>query len=235
MKNLFFIILLSMAANITFGQQPTPGMRSYNQFDTAPNGFINSFAPAPEVKSTSVYLYDYWRTANIFLKDSTKLTNLNVKIDLKEDELDIQYNGTVKVLPFRKLLALSFTSGDGGAEIYINGASIFGSTHPYYDQLFQILREGEVSLYSKSYAQIIEASTNQALGLKIDEKVVVKKKYFIIYKQNFTAVGKKSDLKKELKGIFGEDVLPLLKKVNPKHEEDLLALVSELDSLTKQQ
>lgn len=235
MKYLFGAATLSLLTCYSFAQQTTMGVRGYNQFNTAPQGTITSFALAPKEKPTSIYLYDYWRVADIYLRDSTKFTNLNVKVDLNLNVLDIQYNGMVKTLPFALVLAVSFSTFDGNEEVYLNGGTLFGMRHPFYNQLFQVIREGYVSLYSRSVAEVIEARPNPALALNIEDKVEIKRVYFIAYKQNLITVYGKSDLKEDLQRIFGDSVVPLLKKVNPKKEEDLLELVGKLDNLVSVQ
>ncbi len=231
MKYACCLILLSTIAVTCYGQYNTY-QTDYN-FQNRPNGFIASLSPAPPENIGSIYLYEEFNSGEVFLKDSTKLTDLNIKFDLKQNVLDVQYNQEVKVLPAYRVLAFSIKKSNGESELYVNGATLFGATSPYKDQLFELLNKDQVTLCSKTIATIIEASTNPAMGLSKEAEVVTKKRYFIIYKDNSIEVGSKSQLKDDLKKMFGDEVEPHLKKVNPKQEEDLTALVKKLNDLKK--
>lgn len=226
------IILLSTFTVSCFGQ--------YNSFQTdinfqnRPQGFIASLSPAPPEKIGSIYLYEEFNKGEVYLKDSTKLADLNIKFDLKQNVLDVQYNQDIKVLPVYKVLGFSIKKSNGESELYVNGATLFGTTSPHRDHLFELLNKDLVTLCSKTIATIIEASSNPAMGLSKEAEVVTKKRYYIIYKDSSIEVGSKSQLKDDLIEMFGDEVGPQLKKVNPKQEEDLTALVKKLNDLKKQ-
>jgi hypothetical protein len=218
-----------------YGQQTTLGVRGYNQFQAAPRGSLTSFTPAPKEKPSSIYLYEDWRAGNIFLKDSTRLDNLHIKIDLKTSLLEIQHDNDIKVLPFSRVLAVTFPTGGSREEVYVNGVAAFGAGGPYKDQLIEIISAGDVSLYGKNIAQIIETKPNEALALSssIEEnKVVIKKRYLITYKDRIIEVDNKDELREDLTETFGPEAASLLKKMNHRKEEDLLELASKLNSLT---
>lgn len=232
MKHSCCIILLSAIAINCFGQYNA--YRTDINFQNRPNGFIESLSPAPPEKIGSIYLYEEFNKGEVYLKDSTKLADLNIKFDLKQNVLDVQYNKEVKVLPAYRVLAFSLKKSNGENELYVNGSTLFGETSSHKDKLFQLLNEDLVSLCSKTIATIIEASSNPAMGLSKEAEVVTKKKYFIIYKDSSIEVGTKSQLKDDLIKMFGNEVEPHLKKVNPKQEDDLSALVKKLNDLKKQ-
>jgi len=235
MRTFFCVVLPLFGTIVGYGQQSTGGVRGYNQFHTAPRGFLTTFAPAPQEKSFNVYLHEDWRNGDIFLKDSTKFSDLNIKIDLKASMLEIQYNNEVKVLPFARVMAVVLRNGVSTPEFFVNGTDLFGAASPLRNQLVQALSEDDVSLYGKIVTQIIESKPSAALAISssIEDKVVVKKKYLITYKENIIEVEGKHDLKEDVEEVFGANATALLKNVSRKDEEDLVSLVKKLNDLTK--
>src|SRR5690606_29366863 len=103
-------------------------------------------------------------------------------------------------------------------------------------QLIEALREDEVSLYAKNVAHIIEAKPNEALALSSsleENKIVIKKKYIITYNNQAIEVDNKGELREELTTLFGADAAPLVKKLNPRKEEDVVELVTRLNDLVQ--
>jgi len=197
---------------------------------------MTSFAPAPPAKVSSIYIYEEWTRADVFLIDSTKLVDLSIKIDLKTNVIDIQYKNIVKILPFSKVLALVLKTGTGDNEEYINGSFLFGSQSVYKDQLFRVEYKGKVNLFCKIQATIIESSNdsqNPMLNLPKDEnRVELKKKYIIVRGEDIVEVeGSKSKFRDDLTHVFGADAEPIVKKTNLKDENDLIVLVKGLASL----
>jgi hypothetical protein len=237
MRTFFCAVLLSLVVGVGYGQQSTGGVVGYNQFHTAPKGFLTTIAPAPREKSFSIYLHDDWRNGDVFFKDSTKLGNLNIKVDLKGSMLEIQFNNDIKILPFSRVLAVVLRTGIDTQDVYVNGAVVFSAASPLKDQLVQVLSEDEVSLYGKFISQIIEAKPNPALALNssIEDKVIVKKKYLITYKGETIEVESKHDLKEDVVEVFGANATSFLKNVSPRDEGDLVLLVKKLNGLAKAQ
>lgn len=232
MKNPCCIVLLSLIVFTSYGQ--------YNYYQTEytfqnrPTGLMTQLAPAPKEKINSVYLYNEFTTADIFYKDSTKTADASVKLDLMQNVIDIQFRNEVRMLPVNNVQALLLKRTNGVNELYVNSSSLPGYSKNQKEQLYQVLSHDVVSLYGKSISTIIEASTNPALGLSNEPEIVIKKRYLITYKGNLIEIDSKSKLKEDAIRIFGAEVEPYLKKVNPKSEADLLLLVGKLSDLKEQ-
>lgn len=235
MRTFYCVVLLLLIAFVGYGQQSTGGVRGYNQFHSAPKGLLTTFAPAPQEKSFNIYLHEDWRNGDIYLKDSTKLSDLNIMVDLKGSMLEIQVNNEVKVMPFARVLAVVLRNGVSTPEVFVNGSVLFGAGSPLKNQLVQALSEDDVSLYGKIITQIIEAKPSAALAISssIEDKVIVKKKYLITYKDNIIEIEGKHDLKENVEEVFGANATALLKNVSRKDEDDLVLLVKKLNDLTK--
>lgn len=231
MKHSYCMALLSILTITGYGQY------NYYQteytFQSRANGMMTQLAPAPKEKVNSVYLYNEFINADIYYKDSTKTVDVYVKLDIMQNVIDIDYNNEVKMLPLSKVLGLLLKKPNGLHEFYINNSFLPGYSKNMNEQLCQVLTKDAVSLYSLSKATIVEPVTNPALGLKIDSKIEIKKKYLIIYKDNMINVASKSELKKEVARIFGAESELYLKKINIKREADLKLLVENLNGLVK--
>jgi hypothetical protein len=88
--------------------------------------FYNVVSPAPQGVDGNFYVHNEWNRADIFMTDSTKLSDLNIKIDLKSNNIEIEYNTAVKLLPVNRVLAVKLTQA-GDPEEYINGSTLGGA------------------------------------------------------------------------------------------------------------
>lgn len=234
MKNLLVLFIVATAFHC-LGQVNAPTF-SQNNTQTTARGFITSLPPAAARLDGSFFLYDEWSRANIVLNDSTTIADVNVKIDVKDEIIEIEYNKEIKILPVSRLLSLSLVRKNGETEEFANG-STFGkiAENLYAGQLLQVIVEGSVMLLSKTQSEIIRATNNPNpmldVGKKNDE-IVLKKKYVIVSRDKFIETGtNKSKFKEGMIKMFGEEVEPLLGKVNLKKEDELVALVEKLNDL----
>jgi hypothetical protein len=218
-----------------FGQYHAPVNASTNSaihFQNRPYGFITSFPPAPQGVDGNFYLHNEWNRADIFMTDSTKLSDLNIKIDLKANNIEIEYNNAVKVLPVSRVLAVKMTQADDPEE-YINGSTLGGAENVYKNQFLQVLYQDTVMLLCKFYHEIIRGTANPNPALHIgkqDDKIILKKTYVIAKGDAMVASASgKSKFREEMMIVFGKDVKPLLEHINIKKEKDLTELVVKLN------
>lgn len=234
MRRLYILGLVAVSLNCPAQSQYNSAAHTNITFQTRPLGFITSFQPAPSSGIDSYYLFDNWMQGDIYMKDSTKLAGLNIKIDLRQEALNIQYNNEVKILPFTRVLALSLINGSGEVIEFINGGFLPGSRSVYADRLLEVVSgNGPFKLYCDTQTEIVPAQRNPNPMLSVvedEDKVVMHKKYLIVKEKQVVEVGNsKSVLKEDMTKSFGAEVEPFLKKVNPKREEDLLLLVKALN------
>ena len=201
-------------------------------FQNRPYGFITSFPPAPQGVDGNFYVHSEWNKADIFMTDSTKLSDLNIKIDLKTNNIEIEYNDAVKLLPVSRILVVKMTDADDPEE-YINGCTLGGAENVYKNQFLQVLHQDTVMLLCKFYHEIIRGTANPNPALHIgkqDDKIILKKTYVIAKGDAMVAsdLGK-AKFKDEMMMVFGNDVKPLLDHTNIKKEKDLTELVVKLN------
>jgi hypothetical protein len=231
------LILAFTVASLSVFAQYHPASHNQIHFQNRAMGFMTSLSAPPKGIDGSYYLDQEWHRADIFFKDSTKIGDISVRIDLKDNLVEILHNQTIKVLPNSKVWALSIHKSNGEEQSFINGSYLNNPGTYHYDRLLQIISEGPVMLLSKTIAEIIPASGGGNPMLDVgnkDDKIVLKKKYIIGKGPNFVDAGTtKSNFKDQMIKMFGSDIEPLVKKTNPKKEQDLLGLVKELNERTK--
>ena len=234
MKYLLSVFIIVGSCNC-FGQYHAPvntSTTSAIHFQNRPYGFITSFPPAPQGVDGNFYRHNEWNRADVYMTDSTKLSDLNIKIDLKANNIEIEYNNGVKILPVSRVLAVKITRSDGSEE-YINGSTLGGAENVYNDQFLQVLHHDTVMLLCKFYHEIIRGTANPNPALHIgkqDDKIILKKTYVIAKGDAIvaSALGK-SKFREEMVTVFGHDVEPLLDHTNIKKEKDLTELVVKLN------
>ena len=220
-----WIIIVSFKC---FGQYHAPVNASTTSgihFQNRPYGFITSFPPAPQGVDGNYYVHNEWNRADVFMTDSTKLSNLNIKIDLKANNIEIEYNNAVKILPVSRVLAVKMTQADDPEE-YINGSTLGGAENAYRNQFLQVLHQDTVMLLCKFYHEIIRGTANPNPALHIgkqDDRIILKKTYVIAKGDAMvaSALGK-SKFREEMIDVFGNDVKPLLDTSTLKKKKILL-------------
>lgn len=200
-------------------------------FQTQANGFLTSLPSPPPGTAGTYYLYDDWRTADIILTDNTTLPAIKVKIDLQANHLEITYDQSTKLLPVTRVSAMTLTSDTGEQVKFINEKSFAQSG----GHLLEILVEDSISLLSKTTTEVIRASSNpnpMSNVTKSENQIVKKKSYFIVQGNKFVeTTGGKAAFKHTMVDVFGQSVEPLLKKKNHRDAADLIALVTEMNTL----
>jgi hypothetical protein len=227
MKNIFIIPLLFSVVN-SFGQYYTSSHSSIH-FQNRSYGFITELPMAPPGLKGDFCIYNEWNKAEIYMKDSTVLREVNVRLDVKDQRLEIEHNHEVKLLPFRNVLAVSLHKANGIKEEYINTNAFKGKDGQ--NGLVRLMYEGEVMLLCEIKPEVISADYNAALDVgRKDNEVVLKKKYFIVKDKSWIEVGKNnSRFRSEMIRIFGTEIETYIKNTNTRKEESILELVKELN------
>jgi len=225
------LILFSVSC---FGQN-SPTDRNSIHFQTQPHGFMTSLPSPPPGQTGDYYLFKEWSQAEIYLKDSTKLSDAKIKVDLKANNIEIIVGPNIKVLPCSRVLAVSMTLPSGGKEELINEnfAGIPGSS---YNRLLRVVYEGKYILYCRTVAELVLASqspnpmvTNMTTK---DNEVILKRSYILVRGKEFVEISpSKGAFKEGMVKTFGETVEPFVKKTNPKKEDELVALAKELSTI----
>ncbi len=199
-------------------------------FQNQAQGFLTSLPPKKLSVSGSYYINEQFQFADIYMKDSTKLGDANVRFDMNARVVEIQSGNGVKVLPFNKMLAVVVKSQLGPQE-YVNGSTVNSDLK---DELLQVIQDGgAVKLLAKFYTEYKKGNTSQNPMLNSgnsEDQILIKKTYIVARGKDFVDAGKgKAVFRENMIRIFGEDIEPQLKKVNPKKEDDMNELISDLN------
>ncbi len=228
MKRILTIALL-VAAVEAMGQYNSTYQTNI-VFQNQPRGFLTNLPPRPLNVTGSYYLSEDFNPADIYMRDSTKVEDAYVRFDLKDQLIEIKNAQTVKVLPFNKLLMVE-VKAPSGLQQYINGGTINPALK---DLLLQVRQDqGEVKLFAKFHTEYKKGNTNQNPMLNSgssEDQILIKKTFIIARNGDFADAGQgKTTFRQDMIKIFGSDIAPLLKKANPRKEDDLIKLIADIN------
>lgn len=236
MKHVFLVLSL-LATGKSFGQYYNSTAQTNINFTTAPRGFLTGL-PAPKSNVVgNAYFYQELRPAEIFLKDSTKISEVMVRLDMSSNMIEIAHKNEIKVLPVSRVLGVKMVSLTGGAaEEFLNSKVLFRAGI-YTERLMKVIYSGPVALICKADVHLKEGrrSQNPMLGSnEAEDEIIVKKSYIIAKGQEPVETDKgKAKVSNELTQKFGDQAVPFLKKTNYKDEQDLVELVKHLNEIEK--
>jgi hypothetical protein len=231
MKSIVVLLLVVFTVNGIAQTTYSSSKQTNISFHAPAQGFITELKPPPPGLQGSFYLYDELINADIFMKDSSKFENIRVKIDVRDNFIELEYKNDMKMLPVAGVMAVVLKKNTGN-ETYINGDALPGTT--YRKQFLQVVYDDKVQLFCKTDPEILRAKTNQNPMLNVgetDDKIIMKKKFVIVHDQKvIDAAVPRSTFRAAVMEAFGADLEPSLKKVNNKDVDDLIVLVKELNS-----
>lgn len=226
MQKLHVIIFLSAISLCTRAQT----LRSDYVIDRNSGGF-NELQPKPETIE-SVYMTDDWSTGTVLLKSGEAIPNLPIKYDLKNNLLEIRTNAGIKVAGFTKLKGFEI-EGVADKQIFLNAAELNIAD---LTGLVEELVKDKVSLYSKSYLEVLPSNYNPALNVGSRTDTFVKKEKIFLVRDNVVTDVTKSG--KKILGMFGErsGAIEQFVKENDlsyKNKEDLKKIVEKYNELIR--
>jgi hypothetical protein len=233
---LFSLINLLLLSATAFGQ--IMQLQDNAHFSDKAQGYMTSLPPAPPGQAGSFFVHEEFNRADIYLKDSTKLANVSVRIDAKDNVIEIQHENQIKILPLSKVIALTVTTPNGVTEKFINGDLYKAQGNIYNGRFLQIHHEGNVSLLSRIQPIVKKASTTgnpmTNVGGQKDDELILKTLYLIVTKDAIIEASQsKAKFREEVITVFGDDVEALVKQTNNKNLDELTALVTELNNRSK--
>jgi hypothetical protein len=172
------------------------------RFVNRPNGFITQLPPAPPALVGSYYLYSDWTIGDVFLKDSTSLRGLSLRLDVKHNNIEINHAGEIKILPVAKCLVVLVKKNDGTTEEFVN-ADLFVQRYGNTQGLLRSVVAGDVALFAKTNAETISANYNAALDVgKRDNEIVLNTIYYFAKGNKLIPA---SENKKKFKAIMADE------------------------------
>jgi hypothetical protein len=235
MKNLL-LALLVISSFKSLGQYNSNAQTNMT-YQTVPRGFLTGLPdPGPKMYGNP-YFYEDKGVADIFLKDSTKIERVYVKLDMQANAIEIEWNGQLKILPVSRVLMVSLTPVSGSMETFVNTKSLPSGFGPPERLVKTLYSNGNMSLYCQADVDVKRGNRNPNPMInaeKQDDEIVVKKSYVIVFGKDVIETQlPKSKISKAIEETFGEKGAELARKTNFKNESDLLALVKQLDQLKK--
>ncbi len=173
----------------------------------------------------SYYLNEEWKKADIYMvMDSSVVRDMETRIDLRTNELEIKYKGEVKVLPSFRIRSVVFTKDKS---LFVTETLLKSSQKGFYEVLVDddntLLRKYDTKLMSPNYNVQLDAGSKSS-------KVVKEQSYFVFNDLGIVKLAKtKNKLKKQLNKQT--EVFNFIdeNKINPKKEVNLISLVNFLN------
>jgi hypothetical protein len=181
--------------------------------------------PPPGLKG-SLYIADDWVNGDIWLKNNKVLRGYPIKFDLKNNLLEINADGNIKVCALPLLERFSYKAILGDSIDYYNTSVVNNVTFDLPKGVCRILLNDKVQLIQYEYIEIVKANYNVAIDMgSKDNKAIKKTKPYVIVNDNVYEV--KGSIKKNFE-IFKVH----FKKVESFVKENKLKFKSDQD-LTK--
>jgi hypothetical protein len=226
-----FLTIITFAFCVESLAQSAPQITPNNNIQRYPRGFVTTLpGPPPGVEGTS-YLYEQWVIATILLSDDKLIEEIMVKLDIKNDLVEIDHNGQTKVLTFDRVKTLDLLHTNGTKEHFVNGKTLVFSGSPI-DGLFSFVVDGKYNLLKLTRAKQVAPNYNVALdaGSK-DFRIIQEKHYFIMKDNSIVAIdGGKKKLTDDMKKTFGKSFEEKLGKVKLNKEGSLVSFVSSINA-----
>jgi hypothetical protein len=174
MNRIYFFLIGFMAmidAGAQYTQTVTPVLDT--QF-----GLIKELRAKTDGAKGSFYLNENWIAAIIYLRDgafaSNKLENIPVKVDLLNQELELNTKAGIRVLETSDIKAFEWVNpASNKLEKYANCSEFTLDGTPLVG--FCKVSAGEIKLVRQDYAEVLKADYNVALDVGSREDKIIKK------------------------------------------------------------
>ncbi len=228
-KSILSLVFIICSITISSLAQPAPPVALLNR---APALKEMPVAP-PEVEGSS-YLNEEWLLGNIEIKRNNIIEDVPIRYDIKNQSLEIKYDGQVKICPLDRIHNFSYLNFEGNQFKYFNTSEVNNIRFDLPKGICRILVNDNTKLIKYIYAETIKSNYNVALAIgDPNHKIVIKETPFAIANDEVYEV--KSTLKAN-SNIFGtktELIKSFAKKNKLKFtdDEDLIQIFEYYNSL----
>ncbi len=220
-KNYFLIIVL-----LCFGFS---SMAQLSGTDYGKNyaNLMNTKTKAPAVDGTP-YLYDEWADGVIVFTDNKGGKFDKIKIDLMNNQLEIMYNGSEKVLPYNEFSMVKINNADTHENTFFQKATKFKYKKERLNGFAKVTPIGEDFKIIKVFKIRVTPPNMNAkiVGANYKKRITKDTKLYVSKKDNLYRVKKKKELfkllprkQKKLKAFMDDNDL------NHKKEADLIKII----------
>lgn len=229
MKGLILLTVLLFVADNALGQ--FSGHPNALNITGSPNTLKSEIPLAEPVVIGSTYIDEQWQQAEIVLKDGFMIKGLQVRIEIEQANVEINYNGKAKYLDLEKVDFINYTDGQTATKQIIKLAAEFSYRDvPLKGIVF--VHKGERYVAIKNcYIEFLQANYNVAMDVGSKHHRKVKKEQLYVTKDNQLIQIKGSE--KKIASRMGDDekkALTIIKqyKLNLSREADLYQFVDLL-------
>jgi len=204
--------------------------------DVNPGGYIIALPLAPPETTGSLYIDEHWLLGDFDLIDGIKIEKYPLKYNLKNNTLEIDFEGGTRVCHLNQLKKISWKKfGETETHDFVNTTYYAPTSKDNTMRLMNILLEqSHLTLFKHYYLDKKESSyvVEFDIGSK-DNKMLLKYAYYIFIDNSFYEL--KSSLKKN-KVLFKDHYLAIekyskLNKLKIKNQTDLINLMQYYNSL----
>jgi hypothetical protein len=221
-----FIINAQGQAAHTLGNSPGKGV----EFNPQPQGVISEL-PLSEPKTVGTsYIYETWHLGNIDLGERGMIRNKFIRYDLSNHFIEIKLDSVIKAVDGIYVKNFNLIDIDGISHRYVN-CSEFVYDNTRLLGFFEIIDEGEYSLFLRTEAILIESDYVMQLDMgSRDHKIVKEEEFFIAHDTRVIKVPRsRNNLEVLYPEVEGLKTFLKSEKVNTKKEKDLKKLVDFLN------
>jgi len=226
------LIIICLSTGIVSGQVELysgGSSNSFNPFGTHVGDYMRVYE-IPHVRGLTgtPYLNEEWQNADIvFLKDDLFVKDIQVKIDVRNNWLEVNLKGNVYVLDADDTYSLFFKENN----ITFITRNALNKNGPR--GFFEVIYNEESSLFCYYSSSIKQANYIPALDAgEEDDKIIINKTYYAYINMQLIELEKKSrkfvkqfNLNEEMDAFFRHN------RINPKNEQDLIKFLKYYDSI----
>ena len=202
---------------------------TFNPFGTPVGDYMRVYEiPLNRGLTGTPYLYKEWQNADItFLKDDLLVKDIQVKIDVRNNWLEVNLEGKVYVLDADDTYSLFFKEKN----ITFITRNALNKNGP--QGFFEVIYNDKSSLFCYYSASIKQSNYIPALDAgEEDDQIVIKKSYYAFINMQLIELEKKRrkftkqfNLNEEMNTFFSQN------RINPKNEQDLIKFIKYYDSI----
>ncbi|MDO1448544.1 hypothetical protein Q0590_19865 [Rhodocytophaga aerolata] len=234
MKQIILLLsFLLLFSSLTYSQSATNVLtkEQFQDYSFIPGNYMRQLPGKPPELKGSAYTNDQWSNGTIYLNRGQKTEVLPIKYDILNNQLEIQHENKVKVLPGYEVF--KFVLQQNAEEIlysniqnYKGGKALKG--------FVKILVPGSIILGSHTTAEISKPNYNVALNVgEKDAKIIKKEKLYLITEGVIREIPAK---KSEFMAVFGEKSQQVeqfmnANKYNHKNKQAVQLIITYYNSL----
>jgi hypothetical protein len=228
----YFLLMIFFCPYIAAGQVHLfsgGSGNTFNPFGTHVGDYLRVYEiPLVPSLAGSPYLDEEWENADIILNDDhTLINNIPVKIDVRNNWLEIKYKEKIYLLDDLDIYSLQLKKS-GDAFITKNALQIddlSGFFKVLYNEKTTLLCHFSSTIQRSNYIPAFDAGEK-------NDKLILIKTYYIFFSGQLTELEKNS--RKFVKQFNSNaEIISFLKRnhINPKNEKDLLKFIKYYDSI----